>query len=218
MSSSSRSVPRSRVLRDCVAVNAFDVLPRLEGSLPSVEGFVADGPMVEDARAAGFDQGYQDGFARGVEDARESAARELDEERAALRAVVSLLHKAIDRAEETFDTSLAALEDRLVGAAFELVEALLQRELALTTSPGRDALARALALAPPRGALQARLHPDDAHLLDPVDDLAAGRELVVVADPSVAPGDCLLVAGAAEIDASLGEALARVRKVFGVET
>jgi flagellar assembly protein FliH len=111
--------------------------------------------------------------------------------------------------------ALAALEDQLAGAALELAEAILGRELVLATAPGRDAIARAIRLAGEAGQATVRLHPADVATLGQVEGIAPGRELTVVADPAVEPGGCLLEAGATRVDARLGSALERVREVLG---
>jgi flagellar assembly protein FliH len=110
---------------------------------------------------------------------------------------------------------MAELDERVIGFALEVAEQLIGHELAAATEPGRDALARAIAVAPDRGALVARLNPADVAGLESVEDLAPGREVAIVADASVQPGGCVLDVGACRIDAQLGPALDRVRGVLG---
>jgi flagellar assembly protein FliH len=109
-----------------------------------------------------------------------------------------------------------AFEVAAVDAALALAEAILGRELAVATDPGRDAIVRALAVAPvgPDGVV-VRLHPLDRDRLGDLHDLALGREVTVVADATVAPGGCAATVGATDIDASVAAALARVRLVLG---
>jgi flagellar assembly protein FliH len=99
------------------------------------------------------------------------------------------------------------------GAAFTLAEAVVGRELALAVNPGRDAVARALALSPDGVELTLRLNPDDAAVLD-ADSLPAGRAVTVIADATLAAGDCVADAGWSHIDARIGTALDRVRAVL----
>ena len=56
----------------------------------------------------------------------------------------------------------------------------------------------------------ARLHPEDLATLGGVDQLLDGRELRLVADPSVGRGGCLLDAGPSRVDATIEAAIARV--------
>jgi flagellar biosynthesis/type III secretory pathway protein FliH len=44
--------------------------------------------------------------------------------------------------------------------------------------------------------------------------LATGRALELVADPSVAPGDCILEVGACRVDARIDSAIARIAEVL----
>ena len=92
-------------------------------------------------------------------------------------------------------------------AVRETGEAVLDRELALAKNPGRDAVTRALALAP-NGDAVVRLNPADVKTLGSV---SFGRELSVVADPSVEPAGAVVEVGACRIDAQIGTALERVR-------
>ena len=91
---------------------------------------------------------------------------------------------------------------------------MLDRELAVSTDPGADAIARALALVPGDSPVTVRLHPDDVRVLGEVSHLAQGRELVVVADPAVERGGCVAEAAGRQVDAQVGPALARVAAVL----
>ncbi|HEV8625104.1 MAG TPA: FliH/SctL family protein [Acidimicrobiia bacterium] len=101
---------------------------------------------------------------------------------------------------------LKGLEDTLARTAFDLAAAVVGRELQLSSSPGADALARALALVPAGCVATARLHPNDVAALGAVSEAVA-----VIADPAIEPGGCILEVGDSRIDAQLGSALDRVR-------
>ena len=77
---------------------------------------------------------------------------------------------------------LDALTDDVARFAFATVEAILDHELAVAASPVRDAIERALRLAPDRLDAIVLLHPDDVERLGPIDDLAGGRGVEVVTD------------------------------------
>lgn len=161
----------------------------------------------EEGRRAGFQQGVFEGRARGEQDARAEAA-----ERFALlfdeveRALVAVRHRAeVDR---------QVLADEVADLALRVAEAVVGRAVEVGEVDGRDALARAIAAVPEGGPMVARLHPTDLAELSADDVETAGRELQLVADPTLRPGDCILDAGAARVDATLAGALERVRAVL----
>ncbi len=183
------------------------------------------GDADESARAAGYARGWAQGQRDAAPAEAEARAGEPARAQAADAARQAALHRAL-RAVDTAASALhdelspavARLEELLLDAAYQVAQALLGRELS-TTEPGRDALARALALAPPDGPVTVRLSPaDHAALAGPdgstVEHQVAGRIVTLVADPSLRPGDALAQCGNATIDARLAEALARVRAVL----
>jgi flagellar assembly protein FliH len=169
----------------------------------------------EEGRAAGFDQGLAEGRAAGHRDgvatahaeARRQVEATVSDTLAGLGAAAADL---VAREAPTF----AEVESAAIGLALELAEAILDREITVADDPGRDALRRALALAPDHDALVAHLHPADLERLGEVAGLAPGRDLRLVADPSVRSGGCQIVSGAARIDARIESALQRVREVL----
>jgi flagellar assembly protein FliH len=111
--------------------------------------------------------------------------------------------------------ALDALADDVVELVMGLTTTILAREVEADTEPGRSAIRRALQLAPDRGELRARLHPDDIDSIGDVADLhhldAVDRPIELVADLGVERGGCVLEAGPCRIDAQVGAALARAR-------
>lgn len=216
MSSSTEVLGRRvRVVRDA-PVHAFTPLPDLggrgDGAWPG-----SDPDALADAVARGYAdghaQGRAEGFAAGEAAAAEVSRRQQADAAAAVGAVLDALAAAAAQVRAQRDDTVAGLERSLVGAAFELAEALLGRELELATSPGRDALARALRLAEGTEAVLVRMHPDDVATLGTHADLAPGRDVTVVADPTVERNGCVVQVGDGCVDAQLGPALARVRQV-----
>jgi flagellar assembly protein FliH len=113
----------------------------------------------------------------------------------------------------------AEFENLIVETAFTLAEAIIGREPALATEPGRDAMARALALAPSGRPVTVRLHPADHETVTggqpgPVE--IEGRSVMLLADPSLQPGDAIAECDATIIDARIAPALARAREVLGL--
>ena len=185
--------------------------------------------VVERARlaavAAGRAEGYAEGYAAGLASAAETAQAAAAQVRADAEAAerqrdahlsrsVELLLTAAAAFRSAEQVALAEVEDTVVELALSIARSVLGRELATSTDPGADAIARALALAPDDGPVTVRLHPDDVLALGELPQAAQGRQLVVVADPAVEPGGCVAEAAGRQVDAQVGPALARVAAVL----
>lgn len=216
MSSSPDAARRSQVLRGAT-VRALPALPDLDALAPGARS-VIDPDVLEQARAQGRTEGFEAGHAEGLAAGLAAAAEQAGEQRAHDAAAVSSALAALDRALAATSAAgaeaVAELEAALVAGAVELAEALVGRELALSSDPGRDALVRALAMAEGDDPAVVHLHPDDLAVLGDHADLAPGRELRFVADPGVERGGCLVQLGDGSVDARLSSALQRVREVL----
>ncbi|QGG94644.1 FliH/SctL family protein [Actinomarinicola tropica] len=158
-------------------------------------------------RAEGLARGHAEGLAAGRDEARIEAVRDLA---GALRA----LDAASAAADARDAVVLADIEAEVVDLALALAEAIIEREVRSVDDAARDAVRRALRLAPERGGLLVRLHPDDITHLGDLAELSPGRALEVVADPSVARGGCLIENDATQVDARIETALSRARAVL----
>lgn len=197
---------RGRVLRDAVARNirpatfALDLRPGGGTEAPS------------------FEDGYEAGLAQGLAQGR--ALTEADEQAAQRRAtrLAESFTRAVERVAAAEAERVERMELALLPLALELAEAIIGRELLLSASPGLDALRRAVTAAPARAELVARLHPDDVATLPPPSALAqvlrVDGDVRVVADASLEPGDCVLIAGDCEVDARLTSAMSRARALL----
>jgi flagellar assembly protein FliH len=165
---------------------------------------------LEAARRAGFEEGYR----KGLEEAAEGIAAR---RQAALDALVARLEAALaaTEAEREAAVEVAALE--VATLAVDVAEALVGHELARAGQPGKEALARVLALVPDGPDLVVRLRPDEVLPPEELASLLPGRKLEVLADPTVEPGGCVVEAGPCRLDAQLGPALERVRAVLSGE-
>lgn len=181
--------------------------------------------LVERVRADAEAAGYAAGWAQGRREARAGAeaqearfaaeaaeAAELDRRRieSALRAISA----AADDLERRAVPAAHDIEDQIVATAFALAEAVLGRELRTATEPGREALARALALAPSTSPVTVRLNPADRLSIGQTELVMDGRTVSLVDDPGLGPGDALALCDATTVDARLGPALDRVREVL----
>jgi len=170
--------------------------------------------LIDEARREGFQRGYDEGFETGVSQALEEARARMHDLPQRLEQVIRRLDDAATALSLREAVSLQQIEEQVVAVAFALAEEIVGFELRHTPTRGADALARALALAPPTGQVVARCNPGDLDALDDPQSLAPGRALVVVADPSLAPGDCIVDVASCRIDARIPEALARVREIL----
>lgn len=213
--SSSSSAPARRVLRAVDAAAPDGVLGldlRPEG-LRRLDPRRVDAAVAE-GRAAGYEAGYQAGLAEGRAAAETRSAALLAATSRRLDDLVAAVAAALAGAEQHHRASLEALADRATEVAFAVAEAVVGRELELAAAPGRDAVARALAAAPPGDTeLVVHLHPSDAEAVAAA-PVTGARPITIVPDETLAPGDCTARVGTTTVDARIGAALDRVRTVL----
>lgn len=178
---------------------------------------VAHRQAVEHGHAEGHHAGYAAGMAVAAAEAQLAAQQAAQQAAAADAQRTTQLAEAIDvlsTVAEAFRrreaTSLEEIEQVVVDLALRVARSVLDRELSVTSDPGREAIARALQLAPADCPATVRLHPDDAAALGDLDALVGGRPLVVVADSTVERGGCVVAAAGRQVDAQLGPAMERV--------
>jgi flagellar assembly protein FliH len=170
------------------------------------------------ARAAG----YAAGWSQGAQAAQESIRREVDEHRAQLTAALdaerhrlSAATQALqDAADQMRRINVPAVEqhvETVLSAALQLAAAVLTHEPLASTSPGTDAIHRAMAAAPELNAARIRLSTQDAATLRDA-DLPQG--VTVVADPALQPGDSVVEHATGTVEVLLETALQRARAVL----
>ena len=98
--------------------------------------------------------------------------------------------------------------------AVTLAEVLVGHELVMRAAPARDAIERALGVAPRGADLVVHVHPDCGLRDKEIAALAASRDVRVVHDPSVDPDGCRVSVGACEIDVQIPAAIERVRQAL----
>ena len=172
----------------------------------------------EEGYRAGFDEGRQAAEGVVVEAERAAEHRLADVQARWERRLVSAtaaLGDAATRLEQAAVPVADELRDSVLAAVVTLVEDLLGRELAVATSPGTDALHRALTLCPTDAPVVVRLHPDDLAEI-PAEALAGlPATLTVLGDELVERAGAVAETGSRRVDAQLGAALERVRAVLG---
>ena len=217
--SSEIAVQRTRVLRGAAAAKirgaALDAdLSLLRPIMPMAQTAAdveeATRAMREEASRVGYEDGYTAGRTRAMADARE----QLD----AIGATAETVLRSLDAAAADLAARqagvVADVEQTIAAMAVQIAEAILDRELRACDAPARDAVRRALQMAPERADAVARVHPDDLASLGDLTTLTADRTVSVVADPTIERGGCILDVGPCRIDAQIGPALRRVREVL----
>src|SRR4051794_26723436 len=186
--------------------------------------------LYERLRAEAQSAGYASGWAQGRREAELAAGAARDQADAearqaaaaqAARAQQALIAVAGAAAqlEQRMVPTTAELEELIMTTAFAIAESVIGRELASATEPGRDAVARALALTPTDRPVTVRLHPTDYATVteeQPARVEMNGREVNLVADHSLHPGDAVAECDATTVDARIQPALNRVREVLGL--
>ena len=235
MSTSYDAWTRGRVLRGHAAAARPAFLDTELGRAPTLtlintptedETVAVAEPTLTEAEAAGYEQGYVDGYnegkavgyADGYQQGNAQAAADAlvaaTERENKLRDAMMALAVAARECDTRQKAAIDDIETTFVEAVFELAETLLGREMSRTRTPGRDALRRALTLAELHGPAIARLNPDDLETIGDFSDLAPGRAIELVADPSIEPGGCILESGSTRVDAQLGPALRRAKQAL----
>jgi flagellar assembly protein FliH len=175
----------------------------------------------EQAHAEGYAAGHAEGMtaaASVVAEVEAAAAARLAEVQARwerrLVSATAALGAAVTRLDEAALPVAEEVRDSVLSAVLTLVEDLLGRELALSDSPGLDAVRRALSLCPVDAPVVVRVHPDDFAEI-PADAVAALPPTVtLVGDAGVERAGAVAETGPRRIDAQLGAALGRVQEVL----
>lgn len=175
------------------------------------------GPLLDSLevqRAAAARQGYEEGYAEGMERALAEIARKSAEESQRAALALSALSRAVSAAQESAHKVRTEVQEAAPKLAFELLEALLAREVSLTINPGYEAIARVLNLDAGSDPVTVWMHPVDIASLGELTEIDLGREVNVMADASIERGGAMVEVGRATLDGQLSHALDRVREVL----
>jgi len=176
--------------------------------------------LAETTRSAARSQGYAVGWSEGRQAAARAAqsaallvaesnrAAELQRE-AEHRAAVDALTSAAAQVRETLTGLTARVDEQATTLALDLVTELVGHDV--RTGSAADVVRRVLAAAPPEPTATVRLHPD---AISPATRDLTERGLVVIADPSLQPGDAVIETDDAAIDLRLTTALERIREAL----
>jgi flagellar assembly protein FliH len=201
--------PRVGILRGLVASDT-PFVPSGHTALPTTAPVMS----TQDVRREAEEAGYADGYAAGLADAERATGQQAADFAAAASSALGALQAAAAELRDRQAVGLVQVADQAAALALDIARSVLQREVAASEDPGREAIARAIGLAPDEGPMVVRLHPDDRARLGQIDDLIAARDVTIQTDPSVEPGGCVLQVQATRVDAQLSTALDRVGEVL----
>lgn len=186
--------------------------------------------VVEAARAQAREAGYADGHRAGFEAGRaeglqltakqQEALLEQDaQERAARRErlleLLRALEIAVSAALDYQAPRVEELRDLIATMSVDIAEALVGHHLQVHECAARDAVIRALGAIPRRASVTLRLNPADVALIgEYTDDVTEWEVTRIVPDPAIARGDAAAQAQDLEVEASIADALGRVRQVL----
>lgn len=157
------------------------------------------------------EQGYRSGFDRGVDEGRTDG---FDQSRSVCASAIGALDALIENLEQSNRRLGEEIGDEVASLALAATQAILDREIAATTDPGREAIIRCLSVAPEVGSLIARLHPEDIKQLGHLEVDLGERPITIVPDASLRRGDAIVTVGDTTIDGRLGSALDRLREAL----
>lgn len=202
--------PRVGVIRGAVAGPAT-VVSDVRRSLPTE---VLDPVALDAVREEARQEGHAAGYAAGLDAARAEAERIVAEARGPQQAALDALLGAVAQLQSREATALAHVADQTALLALRIAEIVLAREVETAADPGREAIARAIALVPDEGDVRIRLNPADLARLGDTSTLLAGRSVDLLPDPTITSGGCEVTVGATRIDAQIPTALGRVAEVL----
>lgn len=152
--------------------------------------------------------------------AAEAARRGYAEGRAAgeaeLAAAIAEFHgraaAALSRLSDLEAAKVRELEHRLLELALAAASRVVRERIEADDPVAVRALREALDALPASAEVRVRLHPDDAESIgrETESEVARGR-IVLVPDPSIARGGCVVESSVGTVDATLGHALESVR-------
>lgn len=200
-----KRILRGVQVNEHAAVLSQQLEPCAPGDPNSVDPRLRD-RSIEEGMRTGFEQGYQEGMSA----AQAQVQQQLDE----LQNAAAALTQAANEFRQREIDLLSVAEEQIIDGVFAIAEAVLQHEISLKENPGRDAIKRALALAPNGTGATAYLNPTDVERLGESQYEAEGRTIRIVADAQIERGGAILEIGPTRIDTQLTTALERMREVL----
>ncbi len=194
------------------------IVRREEGFDAPVASLATRSRTVERSQGVSFDEELEQAALRAWQEGYDAATAEFATGQEAtrtaqLRRLADALCNAAERVAQTRTESLALGEVEVVELACRLAEAILECELSQTRAV-LEAATRALRLVPEGEDLVVKVNPADELTVEDIQALVPDAAVKVVSDPAVEVGGCVVAAGACRIDAQIGPALQRARRVL----
>ncbi|WP_298289517.1 FliH/SctL family protein [Thiomonas sp.] len=180
--------------QDMTAAPPADTRARQPGAVPpTAQQYEAVYAQAEargfaEGRDAGLEQGRREGFAAGQAEGLQAGRQQAQQEREALRAMMSRLTQPLAQLDAEAETALVAL-------ALELARQVVLHELRTQPEALVPIVRQALAACPAQaGAAALRLHPQDVELLRSAAPDLEGSGVTLLADEHLERGDVVVQA------------------------
>lgn len=215
----------ARAVQAHVAFNYEDLKKRCENHVEKIRQQTQQ--MLRDAHEEGehirreaLENAKAEGWGKGMQDAEAEIERRATT-RADARAteMLSTLYPAMQKAVEDLireqDRWLAEWESAAIRLSIAIAEKLLKRQLELHPERAKLMISEALQLAAGSQEIHVRLSPQDVELLgakadEVIRNMAACGKAIVVADPEISVGSCLVETQHGVIDARVDTMLDRI--------
>lgn len=165
---------------------------------------------------SGRDDGYADGMAQAEQQIEQRTAERLEEKvRERIGTALPALEAAAKSLQVERDRWLTDWESTAIRLCIAVAEKVIRSKLELDPELGRQLILDAVRAATGNARLQVRLNPGDvaslgAGLEDIIRSISGCGEAVLVDDPEVTPGGCVIETGHGVIDARIETQLGRI--------
>ena len=178
--------PRERAEREAAQI-LQDAQARLEEAQAQVESI--------------RNQAYQEGYQKGQEEGREAV-------RARMEAAAQDLARSLESLDQARARILAAMEGEIVALVQTVCERCFLTPRAVSPESVRQVVSQAVARLGEAERVEVRLSAADLEVVKEfkpqLEEMIEGlKRLVIVSDPELAPGDCLVSSATAMVDATL---------------
>jgi flagellar assembly protein FliH len=165
-------------------------------------------------RRQAAEQGRADALKIARQNADAKANQELEER---LKSLLPALAAATAEIQHSRATWRRHWEERAVHLAVAIAERIVRREIGRSPEIALDLIRESLELAAGAGRIVLRLSPRDYETLGEraktiAADMGRSLPIEIVADPSIAPGGCLVITDLGEIDHRIQSQLARIEE------